>query len=192
MTTFKEDAIERHIPILKDPALDLLIELIKERKIQKILELGSGVGYSAIMMAQSDDHIIIDTLEKDEGRYQETIANIEAAQLSDRIHAHLIDIKDFKPLDQYDLIFVDAAKGHYHDYLEQFYPYLKDRGIFVFDNLNFHNLINTYPNIRKRSLRQLVGKIVRFRQIVQEDERFDIIKHDDIGDGVWILIKRST
>ena len=189
--SIKTYALNNHVPIIKDEGLNLLLATIKENKAKAILELGTAIGYSAINMAKLGNDILIDTIERDPAMYAKALENVEASGLQKQIRLFFSDIKDFVPDREYDLIFVDAAKAQYGRYLEQFYPYLQDGGCYFFDNMVFHNMIYDIDNIQNRNTRQLVKKICRFREIVQDDRRFDIIKKDDIGDGVWIVYKRS-
>lgn len=187
----KNYALENHVPIIKDEGLWFLLNTIKENKAKKILELGTAIGYSSIEMAKLDKDIRIDTIERDAKMYEEAISNIKKEGMGEQIKPYFMDIDDFYTDEIYDLIFVDAAKGHYHQYLEQFYDNLKVGGIFFFDNMIFHDMIYNIEGIKNRNTRQLVKKIVKFRQIVQEDSRFDIIFKDDIGDGILILVKKE-
>ena len=80
----KKDALEKGVPIIKDEGLAFLLNFIEQHQIKDILELGTAVGYSAIMMAQSDEKIRIDTLEKNEDMYEQAVRNIKGCHLEDR------------------------------------------------------------------------------------------------------------
>ncbi len=187
----KDYAKVNRVPIIKDGGLEFLLQKIEEYDAKNILELGTAIAYSAINMARLSKDIQIDTIERDEKLYHEALINIEKEGLSEQIHPYFMDIKDFKTDKIYDLIFVDAAKGQYYNYLEQFYNNLKTGGAYFFDNLVFHDMIYDVDSIKNRNTRQLVKKILKFRHIVQDDTRFDIILRDDIGDGVCVLIKKE-
>ena len=187
----KNDALEKGVPIIKDEGLAFLLNYIDEHKCKKILELGTAVAYSAINMAKLSDDIYIDTIEKNEEMYLQALKNIEEADLQDRINVYYTPIEEFHTDEEYDLIFVDAAKAQYGKYLEQFLNNMKDDGAMVFDNMVFHGLIYDAENIASRSLRALVKKIIKFRDFVQNDERFDIMKFDNIGDGIFVLTRRK-
>ena len=188
----KEKALEEGVPIIKDEGLAFLLNVIIERGCKDILELGTAVGYSAIEMAKCDPGIHIDTIEKNEDMYRQALVNIQKESLEDRIRVHFTPIEDFHTEKMYDLIFVDAAKAQYGKYLEQFLPNLKKDGIMLFDNMIFHGLIYEVETISSRSLRALVKKIIKFREKVLNDDRFDIIMFDSIGDGILILTRRNS
>ena len=71
----KKYADENDVPIMSDSGIRFLINYIKENKIKDILEIGTAIGYSAIMMATISDDIHITTIERDEKRYLEALLN---------------------------------------------------------------------------------------------------------------------
>ena len=195
----KEKALKEGVPIIKDEGLAFLLNLIRERNCKdilelgkQILELGTAVGYSAMHMARLSKDIRIDTIEKDEAMYQQAIKNIDEAGLSDQIKVYFMPIEEFGTDQMYDLIFVDAAKAQYGKYMEKFLRNLKEDGAMVFDNMIFHGLIYDVENIASRNLRNLVKKIVKFRELVHNDTRFDIMEFDNIGDGIFVLTRRKS
>ena len=191
ISDIKESALQEKVPILQDGGLLFLLGLITEKECREILELGTAVGYSAISMAMLDEEIRIDTIEKDDRMYEQALSNIKEQGLSDRITVYHMPIEEFQTDRMYDLIFVDAAKAQYGKYLEQFIGNLKEDGKMVFDNMIFHGLIYQADEIRSRNLRNLVKKILLFRENMQKDERFDIMLFDNIGDGILLLSRRK-
>ena len=188
----KQKAIKEGVPIIKDEGLAFLLNLIKENNYKDILELGTAVGYSAMEMAKLDKDIHIDTIEKNPDMYNQAIVNIKDNGLDNQINVFFMPIEEFKTDRKYDLIFVDAAKAQYGKYMEMFLDNLKDDGKMFFDNMIFHGLIYDVENIESRSKRALVRKIINFRQLVQNDSRFDIIVKDNIGDGIFVLSRRKS
>jgi predicted O-methyltransferase YrrM len=191
ISDIKESALQEKIPIIQDGGLLFLLGLIVENEYKEILELGTAVAYSAINMALLDDEIHIDTIEKDDRMYEQAARNIGEQGLSDQIKVYHMPIEEFRTDKMYDLIFVDAAKAQYGKYLEQFIGNLKDDGKMVFDNMIFHGLIYETERIGSRNLRNLVKKIRLFRENMQNDERFDIMLFDNIGDGILLLSRRK-
>ena len=187
----KEKALKEGGPIIKEEGLIFLLSLIKENNYKDILELGTAVGYSSMEMAKLDKDIHIDTLEKNIDMYNQAIKNIEDNNLNNQIKVHFGPIEEYKTDKMYDLIFVDAAKAQYGKYMEQFINNLKPEGKMVFDNMIFHGLIYDVDNIQSKNLRNLVKKIIKFRQLVHNDERFDIMMNDNIGDGILVLSWRK-
>ena len=187
----KNKAINDGVPIIKDEGLTFLLDFIKEHNCKSILELGTAVGYSSINMAKLGNDIHIDTIEKVEDMYNQAIKNINENNLDKQICVHFMPIEDFKTDKMYDLVFVDAAKAQYGKYMEQFLPNLNKDGYMVFDNMIFHGLIYKVDEIESKNLRHLVSKIIKFRELVKNDNRFDIIEYDKIGDGILVLSRRK-
>ena len=187
----KEKALQNEVPIIKDGGLLYMLNLIKNNHFKEILELGTAVGYSAINIAKLAKDIHVDTLEKNEDMYNQAIANIHDEGLDEQITCYLTPIEDFDTKKKYDFIFIDAAKAQYGKYLEQFIDNLKEDGIILFDNMIFHGMIYNIDSIHNRGTRSLVKKILMFRKNVANDERFDIIFEDEVGDGLLILRRRK-
>ena len=187
----KKKALKEDVPIIKDGGLIFLLDLIKQKKFKNILELGTAVGYSAINMAKLDKDIHIDTIEKNEDMYNQAIINIKNEGLDNQITVHFCPIEEYQTDKKYDFIFVDAAKAQYGKYLEMFIDNLKEDGYVLFDNMVFHNMIYHIEDIKNKNTRSLVKKIVKFRENMSNDSRFDIMFYDDIGDGLLLLTRRK-
>jgi len=186
----KSKALLEGVPIIKDEGLAFLLNFIKENNFKEILELGTAVGYSAMQMASLSKDIHVDTIERNPDMYKQAVKNIEDNGFEEQITPYFSVIEEFKTDKMYDLVFVDAAKAQYGKYMEQFLPNLKPNGKMFFDNMIFHGLIYDVEHIESRSKRALVRKICNFREVVQKDNRFDIIFEDNIGDGILILSRR--
>lgn len=185
-----DTARKNHVPIMKDAGMELLLTYIKEHEqIRDILEIGTAVGYSAINMAKIRWDMTIDTLEVNQAMYTQAIHNIQQEHLQDRIHVYLQDAAMFETNKVYDLIFVDAAKSQYRRYLEHFMKNSRIGTVFVFDNLNFHGMVDDESLSHNRNTLQMVHKIKRFRQHILQDTRF-VTTFYDIGDGVAISIRK--
>ena len=81
----KEYAKVNDVPIMSDSGIKYLTSFIKESNIKSILEIGTAIGYSAIMMCCVSDDITVTTIERDEKRYLEAIKNIKKMDMEDRI-----------------------------------------------------------------------------------------------------------
>ena len=188
----KQKALKDGVPIIKDDGLAFLLDLIKENNYKQILELGTAVGYSAINIAKLDKDIHVDTIEKNDDMYNQAIININNESLNKQIDVYHMPIEEYKTDKKYDLIFVDAAKAQYGKYLEMFIDNLDEKGIMFFDNMVFHGLINDIEHIESKNLRNLLKKLNKFREMVRNDERFDIMLCDNIGDGILLLSRRES
>ncbi len=186
-----DKAREEHVPIMKDDGMEFLLNLIqKNENIRDILEIGTAVGYSSIQMAKIRWDNVIDTLEINPKMYEQALKNIEIENLQDRIHVHLMDGAEFETNKIYDLIFIDAAKSQYRRYLEHFMKNSRIGTVFVFDNLNFHGIVDDENLSHNRSTIQMVHKIKKFREHIIQDPRFETTFYN-IGDGIAVSIRKE-
>ena len=182
-----KDAREHHVPVMMDSGMAFLLAFLKEHtEIRDILECGTAVGYSAIRMASVRWDMRVDTLEIDPDMTAQARANIEAQGLSDRIRVWQTDAAQFETDRIYDLIFVDAAKSQYRRYQEHFMKNTRPGTWFVFDNLNFHGIVDHPDLSSNRSTIQMTAKIRKFREHLLQEQRFETVFYPDIGDGIAI------
>ena len=100
-------AEENNVPIMTTEGINFLTSYIIKHDIKKILEIGSAIGYSAIMMALANPNAEITTIERDEKRYLEAVKNVKKFNLEDRINLIYNDALDVKINGEFDLIFID-------------------------------------------------------------------------------------
>lgn len=181
-------ALENHIPIMLSDGIEFLENYIKEHHVKKILELGTAIGYSAIRMAFVSDDINIITIERDIVRYEEAIKNIELSGFKNRITVIHKDIMDFETEEQFDLIFIDAAKSQYIKFFEKFESNLITGGTIISDNLNFHGYTKQETRIESKNLRQMVSKIRKYIEYLKENKQFKTT-FLELGDGIGISTK---
>ncbi len=189
MKDLENYAKENHIPIMQEEGLSFMLTYIKEHNVKTILEIGAAIGYSAIRMARLDPEIRIVTVERDLERYKEAVLNIERFGLEKQITIYHMDAFQLDLEEQFDFIFIDAAKAQYIKFFEKFKKNLKTNGTILSDNLNFHGLTHQKERIESRNLRQLVRKINAYIDFLQKNEEFDTIFYD-FGDGIAISTKK--
>ena len=185
-----DDARKKNIPLMKDDGMDFLIHYIETHEsIRDILEIGTAVGYSAIRMAEVRWDMNVDTVEVDPQMYEAAKLNVENAGLSDRVKCWLCDAALFETDRIYDLIFIDAAKSQYRRYLEHFFRNSRIGTVFIFDNLEFHGIVDDNSLSQNRSTVQMVHKIQKFRDHILKDERFETVYYKHIGDGIAAAVR---
>lgn len=182
----KEKALENHIPIIMDDTLEKIEEILKEEKPKRILEIGTAVGYSATMFAKyTDEDCIIDTIEIDEERAKEAKENIEKIGVADRINIMVGNAVDILPTisQEYDIVFIDAAKGKYPVFLENAIRLIKNGGLILADNILYKGYVMSDYNKHKQ--RTAVRHLREYIQEITENEKLEseILK---IGDGLAI------
>ena len=185
----KNYAEANNIPIMTESGIRYLMNYIRENQINKVLEIGTAIGYSAIMMCSANPDLSITTIERDEKRYLEALKNIKKFNLEDRVQLIYNDALEVRIDDYYDLIFIDAAKAQNQNFFERFERNLKEGGTIITDNMKFHGLVDKDPSeIESKSLRQLVRKIKDYTSFLQGNARYET-EFLDIGDGLAVSRK---
>jgi O-methyltransferase family protein len=173
------------VPIMQRDGINFLVEQIIKKDVKSILEIGTAIGYSAIIMAFIRDNIKITSVERDEKRYLKAVKNVKKAHLEDRINLIFNDALEVNIKDKYDLIFIDAAKAQNIKFFEKFKDNLNEKGLIITDNMNFHGLTEKEEEIKSRNLRALVRKIKNYRKYLEENTEFKT-EFLNIGDGIAI------
>ena len=189
MLEIEEYAKKYNIPIMQKDGIEFLIDFIKKNNIKKILEIGTAIGYSAIKMANVADDIRITSIERDENRYKEAVKNVSKFNLNDRVKLINDDAFNVELSEDFDLIFIDAAKAQNIKFFQKFSNNLKENGFIITDNLNFHGLVNSEEKL-SRNLRQLIRKIKNYIDFLKENNQYETIFYN-IGDGISISRKRG-
>ncbi len=180
-----------NVPIIEKDSIIFIDKYIKLNNVKSVLEIGTAIGYSAILMACASKNVEITTVERDEKRYKEALKNIKACDLDKRIEVVFADALDVNLAGyKYDLIFIDAAKGQNIKFFEKFKNYLNDGGIIITDNVNFHGLVENPEKIESKNVRQLVDKIIEYREWLNDNDEF-LTKIYDIGDGLAVSFKKN-
>ena len=182
-------AKENKIPIMLPDGIEYLCNYIKENKIKNILEIGTAIGYSAIKMALTNEKIKITTIEKDEIRYKIAIDNIQKFNLQDRITIILNDALDVNLTEKFDLIFIDASKGHSIDFFNKFKINLEKKGTIITDNLSFHGLVEDETLAITKNQRGIVKKIKNFINFLDTNEEFKTT-YINVGDKISISTRK--
>jgi predicted O-methyltransferase YrrM len=188
----KSFAKKNDIPIMQDEGIDFLTTLIIKYQIESVLEVGTAIGYSAIMMALSNPKVKIVTIERDEERYLEALKNVKKFGLEDRITLLYKDALEVTLKDKFDLIFLDGAKGQNINFFEHFEKNLEDDGLIVTDNINFHGYVSMEESkIKSRNLRGLVRKIKQYIEFLKENPKYTTDFYNK-GDGIAVTRKKEN
>lgn len=182
----KQYAEVNNVPIMMDEGIDFLTTFILKNHVKNILEIGTAIGYSAIMMALVDPNVKITTIERDEIRYLEALKNVKAFDLENRITLIYNDAFNVKLDEKFDLIFIDAAKAQNIKFFEMFERNLEYRGVIITDNLKFHGLVEKKEEeIKSKNLRALVRKIKDYVDYLKTNEKYNT-EFFEVGDGISV------
>lgn len=185
-------AYENEVPIIDRETVVFIKTLLAIKKPKKILEIGCAIGFSAIMMSEYlDDGGCIHTIERFDVMINQAKKNFEKFGVTDKITLLEGDANDIlKTLDgEYDVIFMDAAKGQYINILDDCVRLLKKGGIIITDDIFQNGLITEdIENVPKR-MRTIHRRLNEFLNTVSNMEELEssIVP---IADGVLIACKK--
>ena len=182
----KQKALEEHIPIIMDDTLQVIEQKMKQNRPEKILEIGTAVGYSAICFTEFlTENGKIDTIERDEERIQEAKKNIKDMELEDKINIYSGDAVEILPTltGKYDMIFIDAAKGKYPFFLSEALRMLAPNGTIFADNILYKGYVMSDYNKHKQ--RTAVRNLREYIAETTENPNLDT-QILEVGDGLAI------
>lgn len=181
-------AAENNVPIVTKEVAEYLKFMVDMNRSTNILEVGTAIGYSGILMAKASEKYggKLTTIEIDEVRYKEALENFKKAGLTN-VNAILGNAsEEIKKLnEEFDFVFIDASKGHYREFFDDSYKLLKKNGIIFIDNIMFRGyLYKEYP----KRFKTIVRKLDEFITWLYEEfgEKFVLLP---FGDGIGLLKK---
>lgn len=184
-------AKENSVPIIQKEVGKFLQLMINIKKPYKILELGTAIGYSAILMSISSDvHSKITTIERDQKMIDIARDNIDKYGFKDKIHVIEGDcLKVLQNLeDKYDLIFMDAGKGHYSHFLPNCLRLLKDDGIIIADNVLFRGMVASKELVKRRKI-TIVKRMKSYLETISSNKEL-ITSVIPMGDGIAVTTRK--
>lgn len=191
MNELEKYAIENNVPIMQKDGIEFMLKYINEHNIKNILEIGTAIAYSAIRMCSVSNDITVTTIERNPKMYEEALKNIDKYHLNNRINVIFADALEAKVDGEYDLIFIDAAKSQYIKFFERYSPFLKEDGVIISDNLNFHGLREKADELESKNLRSMMHKLNAYIDYLKDSKDFET-EFIDIGDGIGITKKIKT
>ena len=185
MKELEEYAMINKIPIMQKDGILYLCNYIKENNIKNILEIGSAIGYSSIMMASINKNIKITTIEKDNDRYEIAVSNIKKYHKEEQINIIYKDATEIETTDKFDLIFIDAAKGKNTFFFNKFKDNLNSNGTIITDNLSFHGLVEDENLVKTKNQKGIVKKIKDYISFLDKNTEFNTT-YIPVGDTIAI------
>ena len=185
-------AIEKDVPIIKKETAALLKTMVTAKQPGAILEVGTAVGYSALLMAGvMPADCTITTIEKYEPRIPVAKENVRKAGMEERITLLEGDAEEIlQQLDGlYDFIFMDAAKGQYIHWLPMILRLMPAGGILFSDNvLQDGDVVQSRYAVERRD-RTIHA---RMREYLYTLKHTEVLESSivPIGDGVAISVKK--
>ncbi|HIT77217.1 MAG TPA: O-methyltransferase [Candidatus Limihabitans stercoravium] len=179
-------ARENYIPVMLDDTKKLLQQLTTENQPKKILEIGTAIGYSGIVMLTSSPEAQLNTIEMDEKSAEMARQNFIQAGVYDRVNLFVGDAKEIvtQLTGKYDFIFLDGPKGQYDCFLPYLIDVLEVGGLLVCDNVLYKGLVEHVPEHRHKHI-TIARNLNRFLDDLNNDNRLTTRLHRT-GDGVTV------
>ena len=181
LETIEQEALKERVPIIRKEMQSFLKVLLLLRRPKRILEIGTAVAFSAILMSEyTEEDCIIDTIENYEKRIQKAKENIRCAGKEGRIHLLEGDAMEWmrKLSGPYDAIFVDAAKAQYLSYFTEVIRLLQEGGI-----------MESRFAVERRD-RTIHSRMREYLYLIKHDKRLETAVVP-IGDGASVSIKKE-
>lgn len=192
LSIIEEYAIENNVPIVHPEVAQLLKVLVRMNKPKRLLEVGTAIGYSSLIMASASENLEIITIERNNDMIELANENISKSPYKDKIKVIEGDAgEEIGKLEgKFDFIFLDAAKGHYKEMFFSFIDKLNPGGIIVSDNILFKGMIATDDLVIRRK-KTIVKRMRDYLDYISNEESLEttIIP---IGDGVAISYKKEN
>lgn len=190
--TMEKYALDHGVPIMECAGIEALLQILRIKQPERVLEVGAAIGYSALRMADALPASQIVTLERDEERALIAEQNIAELGMQERVillKGDALEIEDIvSSYGPFDVIFIDAAKGQYKRFFELYSTYLNDSGLIITDNVLFKGLV-AEEKIEHRRTAQLVKKIKQYNEWLMSHPDYHTVILP-VGDGVSISKKR--
>ena len=189
LENLKIEARKNHVPILQDDSMQVIKTILALKRPNKILEIGTAVGYSALTFSEylEGENAVIKTVELNEETAK--IAKKNIAEISDEnnIEVNNMDAYEFmKTLDEkFDVIFIDAAKGQYMKYLSEAYRLTASGSVVIADNVLLRGMVMSDYNEHKH--RTAVTRLREYIKEVTENPNLETMLLD-VGDGLAISV----
>mgnify|MGYP000419450875 FL=1 len=191
--TIEKEAIADEVPIIRKEMGDLLKVLLQLVQPERILEVGTAVGYSSILMSENmPENCRITTIENYEKRIPVAKNNFKRAGKEEVITLLEGDAMDIlKELDgTYDFIFMDAAKGQYINFLPELLRLMPAGGLLISDNvLQEGDIVESRYGVTRRN-RTIHTRMREYIYTLTHAEQLET-SIVPIGDGITLSVKKG-
>lgn len=186
-------AVADEVPVIRQSMQSFLKVLLALHQPKRILEVGTAVGFSAILMAMNTaPDCTITTIEKYEKRIPQARKNFAASGLDSRITLLEGDALEIMQglSGTYDMVFMDAAKGQYIHFLPDALRLLRTGGVLISDNvLQDGDIIESHYAVERRN-RTIYKRMREYLYVLKHTEGL-LTSIVPVGDGAAVTVKQS-
>lgn len=189
LAALEAEAAAGGVPIIRAEEREALLRAAAEARPRHILEIGTAIGYSALLLAERFPEAAVDTVELDEKRRARALRAVEEAGAAGRVRCLAGDAAEVIPrlTGPYDFLYLDGPKGQYLAHLRLAEPLLSDRAVIAADNVLFRGLVRAEGPVPHR-YRTIV---TRLRDYIAYAEAHYDTEIDTDGDGLAVSRRRK-
>jgi len=191
LTELQKFARKNFIPVVQDDTCNFLHETVKQLQPKQMLEIGTAIGYSGIVLLNASKGAHLTTMELDASRYQMAQQNFKEFGVSENITSMLGDAMELLktlPSNTFDFVFLDGPKGQYLRYLPSILNVLTVGGIVFCDNLNTSKFEVEGQSVVPHKKRTIYNNLNQFRQHITNNKNLQTTFYE-VGDTVAIIKK---
>ena len=178
------------VPIMRTETSKLIADFINKNKPRNILEIGTAIGYSGIVMLENSDANLI-TIEHNKDYIKQAKQNFKSRKLNKRVKIIDADclvvlsnmVCEEKYRDYFDIIFLDGPKAQYEKMLEMLVLLLKPGGTLIVDDVLFHQNLNQENKVSRR-FKTIVSRLEKFIEKCKNHEKICEFDIKNIEDGI--------
>ncbi len=193
---FRNRAERRGLPIIREESHKMLVDIVSRLQPRNILEIGTAVGYSGMLMLEASKEAHLLTIEHDDYKVKEARANFESAGFGDRATVVLEDCDyyvsmlalDDENAGKFDFIFLDGPKAQYIKMLESLLILTKHGGTILVDNVLFRGFVRGDKSEMPRRYKTIVKRLEMFLDAVEHHPAIEKYTLHNIEDGMLEII----
>lgn len=186
-------------PIIRPKTASLIEKIVDKLNPNMVLELGSGKGFSSVVILSASEKSNLLAVERDKDNFQELLFALGDFDFYDRALPVNADAEDIttslvnaKNVQKFDLIFVDCNKSSYNRMYDKLITLLNDGGVLVADDVLYHGMVEGEPEIPEKKHRTIVVNMREFIEKAQKDNRLENVTLYDFEDGVLVATKKTV
>ena len=190
LTELEQFAREAYIPIMRQDTRSVMERVLKKLQPKRILEVGTAIGYSAIVMLTVCPEATLVGIEHLHCRHAQAVDNLNRAGLSERASIARADVTEFLSAceDKFDFVFLDGPKGQYAKLLALIAPRLARRCVIFSDNLAFDGRVEAVRaeglTAIPRKHRAAVKGLIEYVDTIQKEPYYTAFY--EVGDGIAV------
>lgn len=143
LARLEEEAARDRVPILRGEERAALLAACASARPRRILEIGTAIGFSALLMAERCPEAVIETIEIDPARHARAVRAVREAGCEGRVLCHAGDAVEVvgRLAGPFDFLYLDGPKGQYLAHLRLAEPLLSPEAVIAADNVLFRGLV---------------------------------------------------